>query len=562
MKNIIKVIILSLLTSTLSYGVDVPNAGSISKEIKVPINISRDEKGLIQIDGVKKVTPPMVDDKSGKKVLVKEFKIVGNTKISSDEINEAIKEYSNKELTFSEMQKVATIITKLYRDKGYFVARAYIPVQDMKDGVLTIAIIEGEYGKFNINNNSKVKNSIIQAIFDEAKKDTIISTNGLERSMLIANDLSGVFVSKADVRPGSQVGSSDFDIETSPSSNYNGYIIADNFGSRYTGYNRIMGGLTINSPFKIGDKLSFVGLLSEDSDLKYIDTSYETLLHPNGLKGGIGYSYTGYELSEEYEDLSAKGYLKDINVNLSYPIIRQRDKNLYVRFDFDNKDIKDEIRSTDTSSKKEINVGTLSLEYIKSSTVNSLPSSTSLAVSLAYGNLTFKSDSDLADDKAGANTNGTYKKFNIEAYKSIGITSKLSLEGRLKYQHSFSNKNLDGSEDLSIGGSQGVKVYPTSEVSAENGYVASIEAKYSLPSFKEDYLHTVGIFYDRARAYMADDKNVDSEDRDIQDVGISYYVTYNDFFLNSYVAWRVNSDDVSSEPNYNSKVLVQAGWVF
>lgn len=562
MKNIIKVITVSALVSKSLLAVNVPDAGTISKEIKIPKNITKDDKGLIQIDGIKKVTPPMVDDKSGKKVLVKEFKIQGNTKISTDEINETIKEYVNKELTFSDMQKVATIITKLYRDKGYFVARAYIPVQDMKDGKLTIAIIEGEFGKFNINNNSKVKNSIIQSIFDEAKKDNVISTKPLERSMLIANDLSGVFVSKADVKPGTKIGSSDFDIETSPMSNYNGYIIADNFGSRYTGDNRIMGELTINSPFKIGDKLSLLGLLSEDNDLKYIDTSYETILHPNGLKGGIGYSYTGYELSEEYESLGAKGYLKNINLNLSYPIIRQRDINLYVRFDFDNKDIKDEVKSTDTSSKKEINVGTLSLDYTNSSVLNYLPSSTSLSVSLTYGNLTFKDDTALAIDKAGANTNGTYRKFNLEAFKSVGITPRLSLEGTLKYQHSFSHKNLDGSEDLSIGGSQGVKVYPTSEVSAENGYVATVEAKYLLPSFDSKYIHTIGVFYDRARAYMANGQNVESEDRDLQDVGISYYVTYNDFFLNSYAAWSVNSDEVTSEPDYNSKLLVQAGWVF
>ncbi|XPV68585.1 MAG: ShlB/FhaC/HecB family hemolysin secretion/activation protein [Halarcobacter sp.] len=561
MKLLNKLITISFLSSSLLFAVNVPNAGTISKDLQLPKNIKKNEKGLIEVNGVKKIIPPMKDNKSGRKVLVNDFNIQGNTKILEAELLDLIKQYKNKKLSFYDMQEVAHIITKLYRTKGYFLARAYIPVQDMKDGILKIIVIEGEFGKFNLENKSRVKDSIIQNIFDEAKKDTVISTSALERSMLIANDLSGVFVSKADVKAGSEVGSSDFDIETSPLSNYNGYIIADNYGSRYTGHNRVMGGLTVNSPFKIGDKLSFVGLLSEDSDLKYIDSSYETILHPNGLKGGIAYSYTGYELSEEFEELNARGYLKDINVNLSYPIIRQRDKNLYVRFDFDNKDIKDEIRSTDTSSKKEINVGRLSLDYTDSSVVNYISTETSLSVSLTYGNLTFKNDSDLADDKAGADTNGTYKKFNLEAFKSIGITPRLSLEGTFKYQHSFSNKNLDGSEDLSIGGSQGVKVYPTSEVSAENGYIATVEAKYLIPTFN-NYSHSVGIFYDRARAYMANNTNVDLEDRNLQDVGVSYYASYKEFFLNSYMAWKVNSKDITSEPNYGSKLLVQVGWIF
>jgi hemolysin activation/secretion protein len=561
MKMIIKSLTLSTLVSTSLLAVDVPNMGNISKEINPPKNINKNDKGLIEIDGIKKVTPSMVDDKSGKKVLVKEFKIEGNTKISIDEINKVIKEYVNKELNFSQMQEVATIITKLYRDKGYFVARAYVPMQNMQNNILTIVIIEGKFGQFNINNNSKVKNSVVQSIFDESKKQEVISSNSIERSMLIANDLSGLYISKADVKAGSEIGSSDFDIEVSPQTDYNGYVIADNYGSRYTGKNRMMGGLTVNSPFKIGDKLSFVGLLSDNTDLKYLDGSYETLLHPNGLKGGFGYSYTGYELGKEYKNLDAKGNQKDLNVNISYPIIKQRDVQLDLKSDFDNKKIKDEINSTNTNIEKEINVGKLSLDYKSSSIIYSLPSTTSLNVSLSYGNLKFKNNIDVANDKAGADTNGDYKKFNIEAFKSLEITSKFTLETKLKYQHSLSNKNLDGSEDLSIGGIQGVKVYPTSEVSAENGYIATVEAKYQLPNIN-NYLHTIGAFYDRARAYIANSENVESEDRDIQDIGLSYYVTYKDFFLNSYMAWRVNSDSITSEPDYNSKFLVQAGLVF
>ncbi|RXJ67420.1 hemin-binding protein [Halarcobacter ebronensis] len=561
MKRINKIITLSLISSTMLFGVETPKVGNIIKEINPPKNVIKDKKELIEIDGVKKVTSPMSDDKSGKTVLVKEFEIEGNSKISTAEIISAIKEYKNKELSFSDMQKVATTITKLYRDKGYFVARAYIPVQDMMEATLKIAIIEGEIGKYNIINSSKVKDSIVQSIFDESKKDKIISTQNLERSILIANDLSGVIVTKANVKPGSQVGSSDFDIETTTTNDYSGYIVLDNYGSRYTNKNRAMIGVDINSPFKLGDKLSIVGLQSNAGGLKYLNGAYETLLHPSGLKGGLGYSYTNYKLSDKYANLDAKGYLKDFNINLSYPIIRQRDRNLYLKFNFDNKKIKDEIRSTNDSSEKEINVATLSLDYSNSEVINSFPTSTTFLASLTRGSLSFDNEADLQTDMSGADTNGAYSKLYFEAFKSISFTPRISLEGTLKYQHALSKKNLDGSEDLSIGGSQGVKVYPTSEASAENGYVATIEAKYLLPNIN-NYSHTVGIFYDRARAYAANNTNVTGIDIDLQDIGISYYVSYKDFFVNSYMAWKMNSDTITSEPDYNSKFLVQAGWVF
>lgn len=562
MKNINRIISLSLLSSCILLGADVPNIGTIQKEIKPPKNIIKDEKGLIQVDGVKKVLPPMIDDKSGKTIFVKDFAFSGNTKFSDEALSKLVSEYKNKELSFNDLQKIATIITKTYRDNGYFVARAYIPIQDMKESIVTIAIIEGEFGSFNIKNSSRVKDSIVQSVFDEAKKYKVISTSVLERQMLIANDIPGLYVSKADVKAGKEVGTSDFDIETIASKTYDGYIIVDNYGSRYTGKTRLMAGLNLNSPFKIGDKLSLVGLTSSGSGLKYGDISYDTFLLPNGLRGGLGYSYTKYELAKEYANLDANGTSKVLNANLSYPIIRTRDENLYAKFDFDNKKLQDNIDSTNTETKKEINVATAGIDYTSSSVINYLPTATNFSFSLTHGNLTFKDDTSLSNDQSGANTSGNYSKLNIEAFKSIGFTKEFSVDGTLKYQHSFAHKNLDGSEDLSIGGTDGVKVYPTSEASAENGYIGTIEAKYLLPTFDSNYIHTAGIFYDRAAVYMADNSNVNNDKVDLQDIGISYYVTYNDFFVNSHVAWKLNSDTVSSEPSYNSKFLVQAGWVF
>ena len=564
MINVKKVLVLSLVGSSFLFGATVPNVGNIVKEINPPKNIVKKKKDLIDISGVKQIVPAMIDDKSGKKVLVKEFEITGNTKLSTQELLNKISKYKNRELSFAEMKEVATEITKFYRLKGYFVARAYIPVQNMQDGSLKIAVIEGEVGVYNIKNGSKVDIDVIQGIFDESE-DKIISTSTIERSLLIVNDLPGLVVSKANVKPGSSVGTSDFDVETTATSDYNGYIVVDNYGSRYTGKNRVMASFDINSPFKVGDKLSFVGLLSNGKGLKYLSASYDTLLNPNGLRGGFGYSYTGYELKEEYENLDAKGYSKDLNLfNLSYPIIRERNRNLYAKLSLNNKKIRDEIRSTDSISEKEITVATLSLDYENASLIDIYPTSTTLQLAFTRGTLSFENDADMSLDMAGANTNGTYNKIYLEAFKSISFTQRLSLEGTFKYQHSLGHKNLDGSEDLSIGGSQGVKVYPTSEASAENGYVATIEVKYILPTVadKPGYTHKVGIFYDRARAYAANNTNVIGDDISLQDMGLAYYASYKDFFLNSFVAWRLNSDVVTSEPDYNSKVMIQAGWVF
>ena len=98
-----------------------------------------------------------------------------------------------------------------------------------------------------------------------------------------------------------------------------------------------------------------------------------------------------------------------------------------------------------------------------------------------YGNLSFDGDADKNDDSLGADTNGNYSKVNLNLLNTIAFTNELSLDTSLLLQYALGNKNLDGSKDISIGGLNGVKLYPDGEVSAENGYVYNAESKYKLP---------------------------------------------------------------------------------
>jgi hemolysin activation/secretion protein len=45
-------------------------------------------------------------------------------------------------------------ITKAYKDKGYVVARAFVPAQDVRDGVVEIRVVEGRYERIDISNAS------------------------------------------------------------------------------------------------------------------------------------------------------------------------------------------------------------------------------------------------------------------------------------------------------------------------------------------------------------------------------------------------------------------------
>lgn len=492
-----------------------------------PPKIEREKKEIPQIKPQEEQVPKELQD--GKKIEVKKFLINGAVHLSNEVIKSIVSPYENQKLSFKQMQDITSLITKAYREKGYFVARAYIPPQNIltQNGSLKINVIEGNYGKFHLENKSLVKDEIVQANLDDIKDKNIVSSQTLERAMLIINDTPGVTVFKAEVRPGKELGTSDFIIGTDATKAYNGYIIADNYGSQYTGKHRIMAGVDINSPFKVGDKITAFAMTSEKTGLISGKVGYEFPLHANGTRGELSYSKTTYELGSTYKNLDAVGSSDSITARVSYPIIRTRLENLNSYAEASYNKMKDEIQSTNSMVKKDTYLGVAGLDYTKDELLFTKNSQTRIGLSLTVGELSFKDEADKQNDKAGANTQGQFSKLNLELGKDIELLPTLRWENSFQAQYAFGNKNLDGSQDLSLGGINGVKFYPDGEESAENGYIYNSELLYTLPSF-QGINSKVSIFYDIGRVYMS--KNIsDEKSITLQDFGLGYYGSYKDF---------------------------------
>jgi hemolysin activation/secretion protein len=555
-----KLITLSLATTTILLA-GAPTISDVVHETTPPKEVVPKTESLIQIGGAEKYAPAMVDDKSGRTVFVKAFKITGALHMDVNKLQEKLLSYANKELTFTQLQEAASIITKAYREAGYFVARAYIPVQNMQEEIVEIAIIEGNYGEFRLHNTSLVKDSIVQGMLDDIKDANIVSTNTLERAMLIINDTPGAKVTQADVMPGKAVGTSDFAIKTEATPRYDGFIIGDNYGSRYTGYNRLMVGLNLNSLAGIGDKLNVVGMLSNGADLKYGRIAYSVPLMPNGLRGELSYADTQYSLTGKYANLDAYGTARTVEGSLTYPFIRTRHETLNLTSSLDIKKLNDHQNGA-VISDKDATVFSLGAKHTKDYKFFGLDAKTDSVLTLTCGNLKFNDVTSRATDTAGANTQGRYNKISGNVEGNIAFNQTNSLSTNLQFQKALGHKNLDGSEDFILGGSNGVKVYPISELSAEDGILLNTELFQTLPTMV-GITQKAGVFYDIGKVYMADSSKVTTfQSRLLQDIGVGYYASYKSLFAKVQLAYVVGGGTITSEPSYSNKLLVQAGWSF
>ncbi len=197
-------------------------------------------------------------------VRVKSIAITGNQEIPSAELQPLVAGLIGAERSLSQLNAAARRITAYYRSKGFAVARAYLPAQDITDGAVTISIIEGRISSHKINNQSLLSDERAQAYLGQVKDGDVIRSEQIDRGLLLLQDTPGVSTSRATLQPGASVGTSELLIEVNPAKPYSGSVVADNYGSRYTGEYRLAGTFNLVSPLKIGDQLTANLLTSGD----------------------------------------------------------------------------------------------------------------------------------------------------------------------------------------------------------------------------------------------------------------------------------------------------------
>ncbi|MEI6747140.1 MAG: POTRA domain-containing protein [Methylococcaceae bacterium] len=387
----------------------LPNIGDVLKQIEPPKMQEEAQPELPEIRGMP-IEPQMTALPKGQKVLVKTFEIIGNREIEKPELESLIAEDTNKEYNLAELELITQKLTKYYRAKGYFVARAYLPAQEVENNHIKIRVVEGNYGQFHLKNESLVNDDLVQGMLDDVKDYDIVSLDTLERAMLIINDTPGVQIIRADVMPGEKVGTSDFAVDAAASSRHNGFVMYDNYGSVYTGEHRFSLNYDLNSPTGHGDKLSFTGMATENADLLNGRLGYLIPLMPNGLRSEVALSYTQYALGDTYKSLDATGTSKSVDATLTYPLRRIRAQTIETSLNFAAKELEDKIGSANAANPRDNYSLTAGINIRDERTLLGLDGMTTASFQATVGDLSINDASFRQSDAQGAKTNGFFSK--------------------------------------------------------------------------------------------------------------------------------------------------------
>lgn len=523
----------------------VPDAGQLLQQTTPPLSLPEREAPKIETEET-----PAEGGEDATRIHVTRLRITGATVFSEAELHALVAGGEGKELSLADLRALTAWITHYYRNRGYLLARAYLPAQEVKNGEVEVAVLEGHLGKVAVDNQANLGGAAL-APLTQLHSGEVTNNQSIERTLLLLSDLPGVEV-KSTLKPGATVGASDLLVEVIPERRITGSIDADNYGDRYSGQYRLGATVNVNNPLKAGDQATVRALVS-DENMSYVRGSYQLPIDYQGSRLGIAGSDMHYRLGKDFAPLDATGDAQIGSLYAMLPFVRSRRFNLFGQAQYDHLKMEDRIDATATVIDKTLNNGSAGL---KGDFLDPLGAANSFIVTSTMGHLKLDQIS-LALDTATAQTAGYFGKGNISWQRLQRFSNANSVYMSAMAQ--FASKNLDSSQKMSLGGAFGVRAYPQGEAQGDIGYVLTLEERYNLPI---SALGTwqLATFIDVGRVKLNKDPwATGTNRRNLYGAGFGLNVAKAQaWYLKADVAWRLGSELPHSDDDRSPRAWLQA----
>jgi len=400
---------------------------------------------------------PSVTDESGssdgKKIFVKEINVSFSLLVSNADIREIVMAYENKDVTIAQLNEMVAKINRLFKEKKQLTAKAYLPPQKIKDGVVQVALVEGRVGNVSFVGNDHTKSSYITKRFDITEGE-VVDMKDLERKLFLFNRKNDVSL-RAVMKPGQEKATTDLQMQVAEPKNFETLMYTDNSGGKSTGRERVGTVFTDKSLFGFRDQLTFGGLLAHGTK----DGFFGYTVPINSYGTHVGFSHDNSRTSVrngELKALKVTGESRDSGVYVTHPLIVEKKIGVNAFGGYDTK-----------ASSTAYDDFTVLAQKLRT---------------VSYGNdLSYFGDTVTSEFRHygtngvhALNSDAEFFKYNAELTSFVQINEKTSSLLRSKFQYADTN-GLPSGEQFQLGGVSTVRGYSEGGVSGDNGYFLSAE---------------------------------------------------------------------------------------
>ena len=432
-------------------------------------------------------------------------------------------------LTIGQLQGIADGITKYYHDKGYFLARAVIPAQEIKDGVVNIRVLEGRLEKVQTAGNKQYSDATLAKPFKPLLGE-LVTIDRTENALLTLTKYPGL--SAAGVfRPGDDVGTTDIVVNVQNETHVDGDARYDNEGTTFTGRKRLVGTVDWNDPFGAADVMTLTGLHTFGAE-----SNTPSNVHVNSQSGGSNFGELRYEhpLFSAYDrwavdvsrnsfsvgGLTPVGGISKIGaVSWEHDFTRSREFNMIGTMDLSRKRA-DTLTNASAGSiltgRDDLAVLGYQLNIDSVNTAANTISSSYFRIDHGFGGVlgvpsTFSKPSRFGTCGQSCPVGPTFTQFigNYQLFKNLPSNQGLLFRINGQYSHNL----LTSLQQYVMGGPDNVRAAPTSQFLTDRGLFGSLEYSVRAPGFSDKHAfgsYTWGqvlrfrLFEDAAKGWIND----------------------------------------------------------
>jgi hemolysin activation/secretion protein len=388
-----------------------------------------------------------------------------------------VQPYLGKKATLNTLTQITRAIISYYRDHDLPVVNAYVPQQNVDDGIIQIVVVESRVGKIDAEGAKFFSNKMLLGEVTLRPQEPITSSqmrddiDWINRNPFVQSDIL--------LAAGDQPGTTDLLLRTKDRFPLRTYVGYEDSGNAQTGFDRYLAGFNYGNLFGIGQQLSYQYTTSGDGQsLRAHSGSYTIPLPWHNMltffgnyvdtKGDIppSFNLTGhsYQISGRYL-IPLPTLLITSTVNYKH--------DFSTGFDYKYNDNSLEFGGTPApGTLYDVDQFVMAYNGTETDPYGQLTIADNLYVSPGNwgGN---NNDAAFATAHPGANSDYVYNNLVLQRLTQLPAAWTLLLRGTLQ----TSNSNLAPSEQMGYGGYDTVRGYDEREVNADEGYIFTTELR-------------------------------------------------------------------------------------
>lgn len=321
-----------LATILLSWLVLAALAGPAAAQ---PRSRPSDERELPEFEqqapeGLLAPLPPAEEEGApggGPLVFVRACRVQGSSVFSEEELAGVTAPWTGRAIDSLELRDVANAITSLYVERGYASSGAYVPDQEIVDGVLTIQVVESVLTDVRVEGNRWYGSGYLRRRL-RAAVGAPVNLHDVEAVLHLLLEERGIGRVFAELRPGLQRGETLLVLQVEEGLPLGVELRVANDRSPDIGSVAGESVFQLASPLRLGDQLRVELEFTEGFNEQDVD--YEIPIGGHGTRVALLFRRAESEIVEEFEDLDIQSDTLSGGIELRHPVVWEPQQQLWL----------------------------------------------------------------------------------------------------------------------------------------------------------------------------------------------------------------------------------------